>query len=162
MRLLLYDKITTLQKGESITGIKSFTLSEECFRGHFSKRALVPGVLFIETMAQLLGWLIIYSHDFGLSPYMSLIEDVRIPFDLRPDFSAEIHAQLLSTSNTDSLGSAQMVVNGELIASMGRIIYSHNQKVNSADLIQLFSYYSGFDKSQFLGDAPVITQAEIF
>jgi 3-hydroxyacyl-[acyl-carrier-protein] dehydratase len=162
MRFLLYDKITTLAKGESITGIKSFTLSEECFRGHFNKKALVPGVLFIETMAQLLGWLIIYSHDFRLSPFMSLIEDVRIPHNLRPDFSAEIHARLLSTSTTDSLGSAQMVVNGELIASIGRIIYSHTRKVNAADLIQLFSYYSGFDKSQFLGDAPVITQIETF
>ena len=78
MRLLLYDRITSLSPGESITGIKTFCLSEECFRRHFSKQALIPGVMFIEAMAQLLGWLIIHTHDFRLSAVMSLIEDVKV------------------------------------------------------------------------------------
>ena len=70
MRLLLYDSITELRPGESIKGTKSFCLSEECFRRHFSKEAIIPGVMFIEAMAQLLGWLIIHTHDFRLSAVM--------------------------------------------------------------------------------------------
>ncbi len=144
MRLLLYDRITTLTPGESITGIKTFCLSEEYFRRHFSKAALIPGVIFIEAMAQLLGWLIIHTHDFQLSAVMSLIEDVKVAPDLRPGFAAEISGRLLSTSMTDSLGSAQMSVEGREIASIGRIIYSHSSTTDQDGLRRMFRYYGGW------------------
>src|SRR5512143_3682752 len=101
MRFLLYDQITNLERGNSIVGTKCFNLSDEYLRGHLKKQALVSGVFYIESMAQLLGWLIIYSHNFALSPFMSLIEHVDLSPTQRPAFKADIHAQLLSTSATD-------------------------------------------------------------
>jgi 3-hydroxyacyl-[acyl-carrier-protein] dehydratase len=145
MRLLLYDRITSLEPGESITGVKTFCLSEEYFRKHFSKEALVPGVIFIEAMAQLLGWLIIRTHDFRLSAVMSLIEDVKMTPDLRPGFSAEISGRLVSTSMSDSLGSARMLVDGREIASIGRIIYAHSRTADRDALLRMFRYYAGSD-----------------
>jgi 3-hydroxyacyl-[acyl-carrier-protein] dehydratase len=144
MRLLLYDRITILAPGESITGIKTFCLSEEYFRKHFSKEALIPGVMFIEAMAQLLGWLIIHTHDFRLSAVMSLIEDVKVAPDLRPGFSAEISGRLVSTSMSDSLGSARMSVEGREIASIGRIIYVHSSMADQDALRRMFRYYGGW------------------
>ena len=144
MRLLLYDRITSLAPGESITGIKTFCLSEEYFRRHFSKEALIPGVMFIEAMAQLLGWLIIHAHDFRLSAVMSLIEDVKVAPDLRPGFSAEICGRLVSTSMSDSLGSARMRVEGRDIASIGRIIYVHSSMADHDALRRMFRYYGGW------------------
>jgi len=144
MRFLLYDQIISMKKGSSIVGTRCFNLSDEYFRGHFKKQAFVSGVFYIEAMAQLLGWLIIYSHDFTLSPFMSLLDNVWLLPALRPSFMAEIHAQLVSTSPTDSLGKAQMYVEGKLIASVDRIIYSHSDKVNPPQLKQLFCYYSGW------------------
>lgn len=143
MRFLYYDKVNKIDKGRSIAGVKTFTLSEEFFRKHFKKQALVPGVIYIEAMAQLLGWLVIYSHDFKLSAVMSLVEDVDIAPNLRPGFSAEIHGEIISTSKRDSLGRAWITVEGKTIASMNRIIYSHVHNVNSGDLLNLFYYYSG-------------------
>jgi 3-hydroxyacyl-[acyl-carrier-protein] dehydratase len=143
MRLLLYDRITILAPGESITGIKTFCLSEEYFRRHFSKEALIPGVMFIEAMAQLLGWLIIHTHDFRLSAVMSLIEDVKVAPDMKPGFSAEISGRLLSTSRSDSLGAARMSVDGREIASIGRIIYVHSGKADQDALRRMFRYYGG-------------------
>jgi 3-hydroxyacyl-[acyl-carrier-protein] dehydratase len=143
MRLLLYDGITELRSGESITGVKTFCLSEEFFRRHFSKEAMIPGVMFIEAMAQLLGWLIIQTHDFRLSAVMSLIEDVKVAPDLRPGFAAEIHGRLVSTSKSDSLGSALMKVDGREIASIGRIIYVHSPVADRDALQRLFHYYGG-------------------
>ncbi len=145
MRLLFYDRISDLVVGESIRGTKTFCLSEEYFRKHFSRRPLVPGVIFIEAMAQLLGWLVIRSHDFRLSAVMSLIEDVKMPPDLRPGFSAEISGRLISTSKSDSLGSAKMSVDGVEIASIGRIIYVHSRAGDPAGLRALFGYYGGAD-----------------
>jgi 3-hydroxyacyl-[acyl-carrier-protein] dehydratase len=143
MRFLYYDSVTHLEKDKSIIGVKTFTLSEEFLKGHYKKVALVPPVIMIEAMAQLLGWLIIYSHDFHLMPIMSLIEDVTLTPHLRPGFKAEIHGQIVSSSKRDSLGKAQIYVDGKVIASVGRIIYSHIHQVISEDLTQLFSYYSG-------------------
>jgi len=143
MRFLYYDSVTHLEKDKSIIGVKTFTLSEEFLKGHYKKVALVPPVIMIEAMAQLLGWLIIYSHDFRLMPIMSLIEDVTLTPHLRPGFKAEIHGEIISSSKRDSLGKAQISVDGKMIASLGRIIYSHIHQVISEDLTQLFSYYSG-------------------
>ncbi len=143
MRFLYYDRINQIKKGKSIVGGKTFNLSEEFLRKHFRKRAIVPGVIYIEAMAQLLGWLIIYSHDFKLSAIMSLIEDVTISPELRPGFDAEIHGEIISTSKRDSLGRAWINSNGKEIARLNRIIYSHIHKVNTADLKNLFYYYSG-------------------
>ncbi|HDH04170.1 MAG TPA: hypothetical protein ENH01_00430 [Nitrospirae bacterium] len=143
MRFLYYDKIDNIEKGKSIAGVKTFTLSEEFFRKHFKKQALVPGIVYIEAMAQLLGWLIIYSHNFKLSAVMSLVEDVTVAPELRPGFRAEIHGEIISTSRRDSLGKAWITVDGQTVASMNRIIYSHVHKVDSEDLTDLFYYYSG-------------------
>jgi 3-hydroxyacyl-[acyl-carrier-protein] dehydratase len=143
MRLLLYDRISLLKPGELIAGIKTFCLSEEYLRRHFCKEALIPGVMFIEAMAQLLGWLIIYTHGFRLSAVMSLIEDVQMAPDLRPGFSAEISGRLVSTSASDSLGSARMCIDDREIASIGRIIYVHSPAAEGDALRRMFRYYVG-------------------
>jgi 3-hydroxyacyl-[acyl-carrier-protein] dehydratase len=147
MRFLYYDSVSHLEKDKSIIGVKTFTLSEEFLKGHYKKVALVPPVIMIEAMAQLLGWLIIYSHEFRLMPIMSLIEDVTLTPHLRPGFKAEIQGEIVSSSKRDSLGKAQMSVEGKVIASVGRIIYSHIHKVKPEELTQLFRYYGGLKSS---------------
>lgn len=143
MRFLYYDRVLSMEKGHSIVGVKTFSLSEEFLQKHFRKSPVVPGVIFIEAMAQLLGWLIIYSNDFSLSAVMSLISGVKVPPRLRPGFSAEIHGEILSMSRRDSLGRAAVYVDGREVASLDRIIYVHTPKVDSERLRRLFRYYGG-------------------
>jgi len=150
MRFLYYDRVVAIEKGRSIRGLKSFALSEEFLRGHFSRKALVPGVIMAEAMAQVLGWLVIYSHDFKISAVMSLIEGVSVCPDLRPGLTVEIHGEIVSTSKRDSLGRAWITYDGRTIASLDRIIYSHFHKVNQEELINRFCYYSGIDKGTVL------------
>jgi 3-hydroxyacyl-[acyl-carrier-protein] dehydratase len=148
MRFLFYDKVVKLEKGSRITGLKSFALSEEFMRRHFSKKALVPGVIMIEAMAQVLGWLVIYSHDFRISAVMSLIEGVTVQPALQPGVTVEIHGEIISTSKRDSLGRAWITLDGQTIASLDRIIFSHFHKVNQDELLNRFCYYSGLDRNQ--------------
>lgn len=143
MRFLFYDSVTRIEKGKSIAGVKTFALSEEFLRGHYAKVAYVPGVIMIEAMAQLLGWLVVYSHDFRLSSIMSLIEGVTVTSDLRPGFRAEIEGEIVSTSSRDTLGKARIYADGRLIASLDRIIYSHFRDVDPTQLAARFEYYSG-------------------
>lgn len=150
MRFLFYDRVTNIKKSRSIAGVKTFPLSEEFLRGHFKNEAVVPGAIFIEAMAQLLGWLIIYSHDFHISAVMSLIEDVTVPAGMRPGFRADIRGEIISTSKKDSIGRAQISVDGRIIASLNRIIYSHVLKANPEELASRFHYYSGIPREKLL------------
>jgi 3-hydroxyacyl-[acyl-carrier-protein] dehydratase len=144
MRFLLYDRITKIERGRSIVGVKTFSLSEEFLRGHFSKRPVIPGVVFIEAMAQLLGWLVSYSHDFQCSAIMSLIENAACDPSLRPGFEAHIHGEIIDSTEKDTLGRSRIEVNGERIATLDRIIFSHFKAANPQLLREHFSYCSGW------------------
>jgi 3-hydroxyacyl-[acyl-carrier-protein] dehydratase len=50
---LLLDKVTKLELGKSIVGLKNVTYNEPQFTGHFPNIPIMPGVLIIEAMAQL-------------------------------------------------------------------------------------------------------------
>ena len=77
MRFLFYDKILEIEKGKRAVGIKNVALAENFFIGHFEKKAIMPGAVVIEAVAQVAGWLINYSHDFKVSAIMSLMEGVK-------------------------------------------------------------------------------------
>ena len=49
---LLLDKVTALQKSESIEGYKNISISDPVFQGHFPGHPIYPGVMIIEGMAQ--------------------------------------------------------------------------------------------------------------
>ncbi len=49
---LLIDKVVEVELGKSAVGIKNVTINEPHFTGHFPEKAIMPGVLIIEAMAQ--------------------------------------------------------------------------------------------------------------
>eukprot|EP00571_Detonula_confervacea_P017544 CAMPEP_0172310030 /NCGR_PEP_ID=MMETSP1058-20130122/11160_1 /TAXON_ID=83371 /ORGANISM="Detonula confervacea, Strain CCMP 353" /LENGTH=213 /DNA_ID=CAMNT_0013022775 /DNA_START=38 /DNA_END=679 /DNA_ORIENTATION=- len=52
---LLVDKVVEYERGTRAVGIKSVTLNEPHFTGHFPDRPIMPGVLQVEALAQLAG-----------------------------------------------------------------------------------------------------------
>ncbi|WP_314909425.1 3-hydroxyacyl-ACP dehydratase FabZ [Cardiobacterium hominis] len=52
---LLIDRITEVEIGSHIKAIKNVTANEPFFQGHFPGKAVMPGVLVIEAMAQAAG-----------------------------------------------------------------------------------------------------------
>src|SRR5918993_4275602 len=49
---LLVDAVTELEPGRRIVAVKNVTVNEDFFQGHFPGDPLMPGVLMIETLAQ--------------------------------------------------------------------------------------------------------------
>ena len=62
---LLVDRVTQMQKGQSIQGYKNISISEPSFMGHFPGHPIYPGVLILEGMAQAGGVLALKSNDLS-------------------------------------------------------------------------------------------------
>ncbi|MBF0608461.1 MAG: 3-hydroxyacyl-ACP dehydratase FabZ family protein [Candidatus Magnetobacterium sp. LHC-1] len=57
MRYLLIDRIIDYQSGQRIRGVKNVAMSEDFLEYHFPRNPVMPGVLLLEAMVQLAGWL---------------------------------------------------------------------------------------------------------
>lgn len=64
MRYLLIDHITEYKPGELIKGVKNVAMSEDFLEFHFPKNPIMPGVMLLEALTQLTGWLEAVSSDF--------------------------------------------------------------------------------------------------
>ncbi|HET9328567.1 MAG TPA: bifunctional UDP-3-O-[3-hydroxymyristoyl] N-acetylglucosamine deacetylase/3-hydroxyacyl-ACP dehydratase [Candidatus Eisenbacteria bacterium] len=67
---LLVDRITRIEEGRSIEGVKNVTINEPFFQGHFPGHPIMPAVLIIEAMAQVGGLLLLNSVDDPMSKLM--------------------------------------------------------------------------------------------
>lgn len=65
MRYLLVDHITEWKPGEAIKGVKNVAMSEDFLEFHFPKNPIMPGVMLLEALTQLTGWLEAASSDFN-------------------------------------------------------------------------------------------------
>lgn len=52
---LLIDKVVEVETGSHIVAVKNVSINEPFFQGHFPEKAVMPGVLVIEAMAQASG-----------------------------------------------------------------------------------------------------------
>jgi 3-hydroxyacyl-[acyl-carrier-protein] dehydratase len=87
--MLFVEKLADIVPRESATGYKAVSLNEPFFMGHFPDRAVMPGVLIVEAMAQTAGALVVYSLKQAAAPavYFLTIEKARfrkpvVPGDL--------------------------------------------------------------------------------
>lgn len=55
---LLVDRIVEYEEGRRIVGLKNVTINEPFFQGHFPDVPIMPGVLIVESMAQVGGFLV--------------------------------------------------------------------------------------------------------
>lgn len=72
---LLVDKIIHLELEKKVVGIKSVSINEPFFQGHFPGQPIMPGVLIVEAMAQTGGVLLLNSF---LNPEEKLVYFMQI------------------------------------------------------------------------------------
>jgi len=60
---LMVDRIIEVEPGVRCVGLKNVSINEPFFQGHFPGHPVMPGVLIIETMAQVAGIMAYLSSD---------------------------------------------------------------------------------------------------
>ncbi|MDQ2798726.1 MAG: 3-hydroxyacyl-ACP dehydratase FabZ [Armatimonadota bacterium] len=93
---LLVDRILELEPGKRAVGIKNVTANEPFFQGHFPQRAVMPGVLIIEAMAQVGGVMILsVAEHRGKLAYLGTVDGVKFRRPIVPGDTLVMETELL-------------------------------------------------------------------
>jgi len=101
MRYLLIDHITEYRPDELIRGIKNVAMSEDFLEFHFPKNPIMPGVMLLEALVQLSGWLQAVSSDF--SSWLLVTKVIKSNFYsfALPGDQVELEVQRIHDENPD-------------------------------------------------------------
>lgn len=94
---LLVDRIVEWEANVRIVGLKNVTANEPFFPGHFPGRPIMPGVLILETMAQVGGVLAFKSAPPGGKPvvYLTGVDEAKFRKPVVPGDRLLLHVRKL-------------------------------------------------------------------
>jgi len=95
---LLIDAVKDIHVNESAVGIKMVTANEPHFQGHFPDKAVMPGVLIVEAMAQTAGVLVGTTLDLidaGMLVYFMSMDKVKFRQIVQPGDALELHVKVI-------------------------------------------------------------------
>lgn len=126
---LLVDRIITLEFGKRIVGLKNVSINEPFFKGHFPERPIMPGVLIVESLAQVGGILALLATPENLrnqSLFLMGLDKVRFRHPVFPGDQLRLEVESLRGRQTfwKMQGRAfvddTLVTEGEMMAAVGR------------------------------------------
>jgi len=111
---LLLDEVTSLELGASATGRWTLTGEEWFFPGHFPGRPTLPGVLMLESIAQLGAYAVLSDPAYaGKLPLFGGVEKSRFRRQVVPGDVLELEVTLGRMSARAGRGSGRAHVGGE-------------------------------------------------
>lgn len=114
---LMVDRIVELEPGKRVVGLKNVTINENFFQGHYPDYPIMPGVLILECMAQVSGFVLLSMDEHRTkTPYFTGIDKARFRRPVRPGDQLRIESRVLKLRGSMGKVRARALVDGELAA----------------------------------------------
>lgn len=116
---LMVDGILEMERLKYIVGVKSVTINESHFQGHFPGKPIMPGVLIIEAMAQAGG--VLTQLTLGRDAqsklfYMVKVDKARFTKQVVPGDVLEMHVEIKRVIRNMAVYDCVAKVDGEVVA----------------------------------------------
>jgi len=114
---LLVDRITEIDPGKKIVGLKNVTMNEPFFPGHFPGHPVMPGVLIVEAMAQVAAILVYNSSDDnkGKITYFFGIDNTKFRKPVVPGDQLRLELEVVGVRRGIYTFSGKAYVEGKLV-----------------------------------------------
>lgn len=114
---LMVDRIVGFEGDNKCTGIKSVTINEPYFQGHFPGHPVMPGVLQLEAMAQVASIAFLRAGgNAGRIGYFMSADSVKFRKPVVPGDTLFIHVEVTKVRRNIAKAIGKCLVNGEVVS----------------------------------------------
>jgi|SRR5690625_443980 len=112
---LLVDKISDIETGKRVVGLKNVTINEPFFQGHFPEYAVMPGVLIVEALAQVGAIAVLgMEENEGKLGFLAGIDKCRFKRQVRPGDQLKLEVEIIRMRGPIGKGKGIATVDGEV------------------------------------------------
>ena len=118
--MLLVDRILSVSDdGLSCQGLKNVTMNEPFFQGHYPGKPIMPGVLILESMAQVGAALFLSKPEYnGKIPLIGAMDEIKFKRMVVPGDQLLMDVEIIWTRGPIGRMKGVARVDGEIAASM--------------------------------------------
>jgi UDP-3-O-[3-hydroxymyristoyl] N-acetylglucosamine deacetylase/3-hydroxyacyl-[acyl-carrier-protein] dehydratase len=114
---LMVDRVVSMDGENRCTGVKSVTVNEPFFQGHFPGQPIMPGVLQLEAMAQVGSILMLNKPgNAGRIGYFMSADEVKFRKPVVPGDTLFIEVELTQQKRNIAKAKGRCFVNGEIVS----------------------------------------------
>ncbi len=121
---LMVDRVLEVIPKERAVAIKNVTCNENYFQGHYPGSPIMPGVLLVESMAQVAGIAMLSAEEFkGKIPYFVGIDNIRFRKPVVPGDTIKIVVEISKIKGKIGRAKGEVYVEAELMAE-GELMFA--------------------------------------
>lgn len=112
---LLVDKVTEMEQGKRVVGLKNVSINEPFFQGHFPDYPVMPGVLIVEALAQVGAIAVLnIEGNKGKIGFLAGVDKCRFKRQVKPGDQLKLEVEILRMKGPVGKGKGIATVDGEV------------------------------------------------
>ena len=114
--MLMVDRVVEVEPGRRAVALKSVSVNEPHFLGHYPGQPIMPGVLILEAMAQVGGIALAGDALTGKVPLLAGVEKARFRRPVTPGDRLELESTIVRSRGSLSVMECVARVDGKVVA----------------------------------------------